>query len=209
MDASHLSSAIPPRHPRTNTTSHTAKDASQLPAPTAISPPESSHIKPLRASYLPQSQSDTPGSGTAALNQGAMDQWLQQNATTFPPAGFRSQLQPKVKLPLRSQAGDASSCINVRSPQCVHRTTNTCASIFRNVPCCILPAGIVCSLNLWEYMYVPMLNSAVLVLRKKNWTPETVQQQGVTLCRKSLRRYSRQLHKVMLLLLCVILIRMQ
>jgi hypothetical protein len=40
-----------------------------------------------------------------------MDQWLQQNATTFSPAGYRSQLQPNINLPLLPQAGDGSSMV--------------------------------------------------------------------------------------------------
>lgn len=65
-------------------------------------------MKTLRSSDLPKHDGDLRGNGASSLNRGAMDSWLQQNATTFSPAGYRSQIQPKVDLPIPPLSGGSS-----------------------------------------------------------------------------------------------------
>lgn len=101
MDTSQ-SSAVPPRAPA-------AKDSSKYSSSGGLSPPASGQIKPLRASDLPKAINDPLENGAASFKHGAMEAWLQQNATTFSPAGYRSQLQPKLKLPITVPSGDSSS----------------------------------------------------------------------------------------------------
>jgi hypothetical protein len=101
---SHSTSAEQPRLPLNG---HNSIDNGKSALHT-LSSPDSGQIRPsLKQSDLLKNNGELLGNGASSLNRGAMDQWLQQNATTFSPAGYRAQLQPKIQLPLQPHAVDA------------------------------------------------------------------------------------------------------
>ena len=101
----------------TQTASDQAKEAAAAPRcgnqslTAAVSSPASSVLNGLKSSDLRKGLGDQVSSGASSLNRGAMDQWLSQNATTFSPAGYRSQIQPKVELPMPVQMDASGSMV--------------------------------------------------------------------------------------------------
>lgn len=107
MNARTSGTKVSSMHPTSNDVTSNLSGALAVPAP--------EKGKTLTASELTKVRGDQPSNAAAPSHRGAMDQWLQQNATTFSPAGYRSKLQPQAKLPYAAPAPNASSKVRLCS----------------------------------------------------------------------------------------------